>query len=102
MTTRPALRLACKRGVLCGSERHETPSFPRERQERGFVDAGGGVWVHGDVSTAGRMRLPRTADAGDMRSSATPDGGRLVQILDGQPDEERALDRLLMAFSADG
>ncbi len=30
------------------------------------------------------------------------DGGRLVQILYGHPDEERALDRLLMAFSADG
>lgn len=30
------------------------------------------------------------------------DGGRLVQILYGHPDEERALDRLLMAFSVDG
>jgi hypothetical protein len=30
------------------------------------------------------------------------DGGRLVQVLYGHPDEERALDRLLMAFSADG
>jgi hypothetical protein len=30
------------------------------------------------------------------------DGGRLVQILYGHPDEERALDRLLTAFSADG
>lgn len=30
------------------------------------------------------------------------DGGRLVQILYGHPDEERALDRLLMPFSADG
>jgi hypothetical protein len=30
------------------------------------------------------------------------DGGRLVQILYGHHDEERALDRLLMAFSADG
>jgi integrase len=30
------------------------------------------------------------------------DGGRLVQILYGHPDEERALDRLLMAFSAYG
>jgi hypothetical protein len=30
------------------------------------------------------------------------DGGRLVQILYGHPDEERAPDRLLMAFSADG
>jgi integrase len=30
------------------------------------------------------------------------DGGRLVQILYGHPDEERALDRLQMAFAADG
>jgi integrase len=30
------------------------------------------------------------------------DGGRLVQILYGHLEEERALDRLLMAFSADG
>ena len=35
-------------------------------------------------------------------SSAIQTAGGLVQILYGHPDEERALDRLLMAFSADG
>lgn len=50
------------------------------------------------------LRLETPKGRKDLIALTSPrsDGGRLVQILYGHPDEERALDRLLMAFSADG
>ena len=52
----------------------------------------------------GRTRISAANSAMVIQGSSArhTDGGRLVQILYGHPDEERALDWLLMAFSADG